>query len=170
VSGDPHALPMDWRDVPDPGMFDWQTGVQARIRSWVPASVPAPVWEQIAEPVRATVSRAHPVSAAMAGDLLGALTAVAVFAGARGVRSGPDQWLAEPMLKAFCARGRPDLSAATRGCYASRVRALRGPLPLADRDVFTPYTPAQMTALWAASVTVGPQQKGACPATKTAGT
>jgi hypothetical protein len=151
VSGDPHALPMDWRDVPDPGMFDWQTAVQARIRSWVPASVRAPVWEQIAEPVRTTVSRAHPVSAAMATDLLGALTAVAVFAAGRGVPARPEQWLAEPTLTAFAEHGRPDLLAATRRCYVSRVRALTDPLPLSDRDVFTPYAPSEMTALWAAA-------------------
>jgi hypothetical protein len=140
---------MDWRDVPDPGMFDWRGGVAARIASWNPGSLPPPVWERIGPAVRETVARSHPVSAVMASGLLGALSAVAVFALERGMGADPGVWLDPATLDLFARAGRPDLAAATRAGYVSRVRALCDPLPLADRDVFAPYRPGQMAALWA---------------------
>ena len=153
MRADPGVLPMDWRDVPDPGMFDWSAGVAARIRSWSPsASVCAgPDWERVGAQVREMVARAFPVSAVMASGLLGALSAVAVFCLERGLGQGPGVWLDSGTLKAFAVVGRPDLSAATRASYVSRVRSLADPLPLADRDVFAPYSPGEMAGLWSAA-------------------
>jgi hypothetical protein len=141
----------DWRDVADPGMFDWRAGVEAKIASFTPRVVPAPLWEKIAGRVRETVSRAHPTSAAMAKELLAALSAVAVFCEQAGLGHGSAVWLDEANLAAFVQRGRPGLSPSSRASIASRVRSLAHPVPLADRDVFTPYQPAELSALWSAA-------------------
>jgi hypothetical protein len=153
MRADPGILPMDWRDVPDPGMFDWGAGVAARIRSWSPSSAvcAGPDWERIGPGVRETVGRAFPVSAQMASGLLGAVTAVAVFALRRGLGAGPGVWLDPVTLRAFLVSGRDDLAFATRAQYVSRVRSLADPLPLADRDVMAPYSPREMAGLWSAA-------------------
>jgi hypothetical protein len=153
MRADPGILPMDWRDVPDPGMFDWGAGVAARIRSWRPSPsvCSGPDWERVGPEVRETVGRAFPVSAAGASGLLGALTAVAVFALERGLGQGAGVWLDPSTLGAFALAGRPDFSASTRASYVSRVRSLADPLPLADRDVFAPYSHGEMAGLWSAA-------------------
>jgi len=141
----------DWRDVADPGMFDWRAPVEAKIASFTPRSMPAPLWEKIADRVRETVSRAHPTSAGMAKELLAALSSVAAFCEQAGLGHGSAVWLDEATVTAFVRRGRPELSASSRASIASRVRSLAHPVPLADRDTFTTYRPGELGALWSAA-------------------
>lgn len=145
---------LDWQFVPEPGVFDWRTGVRDRIDAYTPAAADAGqalLWERIATTLRKTVARADPLSAGMARTLAAALWQVAVFADSHGLGEGEQVWMAGETLELFAARGRRDLSASSRRQIISRVRSLADPVPVSGRDVFTPYTPAELGQLWTAA-------------------
>jgi integrase len=145
---------LDWQFVPEPGVFDWRTPIRDRIDAWAPAAADAAgalLWGRIATSVRAAVTRADPLSPAMARTLASALWQVALFCEQRGLGEGERVWTDPRTLAAFVRHGRPDLAGTTRAQLASRVRSLADPVPCSGRDVFTPYTPAELAALWAAA-------------------
>jgi hypothetical protein len=145
---------LDWQFVPEPGVFDWRTGVRDRIDAYTPAAADAGqalLWERIATTLRKIVARADPLSAPMARTLAAALWQVAVFADGHGLGEGEQVWMAEETLELFAARGRRDLSPSSRRQIISRVRTLADPVPVSGRDVFTPYTPAELGQLWTAA-------------------
>lgn len=145
---------LDWQFVPEPGVFDWRTAVRDRIETFQPARLDtfgAVLWGRIATSVRQVVARADPLSAGMARTLAAALWQVALFCEQRGLGCGERVWTAEESLALFARHGRPDLSSASRTQIVSRVRSLADPVPCSGRDVFTPYTPAELAALWAAA-------------------
>lgn len=145
---------LDWQFVPEPGVFDWRTGVRDRIDAYTPAAADAGqalLWERIATTLRKTVACAGPLSAGMARTLAAALWQVAVFADSHGLGRGEQVWMAEETLELFAARGRRDLSPSSRRQIISRVRTLADPVPVSGRDVFAPYTPAELGQLWTAA-------------------
>jgi hypothetical protein len=142
---------LEWQEVPDAGVFDWRTPVRDRLAVWTPGGGEAALWEDLGPWLVESVERADPVSARMATDALAALWQVALFCERQGLGRGPRVWLAGHTLQLFRDKGRPDLSPASRAGLASRVRGLGHPVPLSGRDVFTPYRPGQLAALWAAA-------------------
>ena len=95
---------LDWQFVPEPGVFDWRTGVRDRIDAYAPAVADAGqalLWERIAATLRKTVARADPLSAPMARALAAALWQVAVFADSHGLGGGERVWMAEETLELF---------------------------------------------------------------------
>ncbi|MFG2425050.1 hypothetical protein ACGFWD_39320 [Streptomyces sp. NPDC048448] len=87
----------------------------------------------------------------MARTLAAALWQVAVFADSNGLGGEEQVWMAEETLELFAARDRRDLSLSSRRQIISRVRTLADPVPISGRDVFTPYTPAELGQLWTAA-------------------
>lgn len=145
---------LDWQFVPEPGVFDWRTPVRDRVQAWAPARLEGPgavLWGRSATSVRAVVARADPLSPGMVRALAAALWQVVLFCHQRGLGEGERVWTDPQSLAAFVRHGRPDLAEASRRQLASRVRSLADPVPCSGRDVFTPYTPLELAALWSAA-------------------
>jgi hypothetical protein len=145
---------LEWQFVPDAGVLDWRTPVRDAITAWRPKlrdAMEAAWWAGSQRRVREVVGRADPLTAKMAAHLAAALWQIALFCRHRQLGDTERTWLDEQTLTLFTAVGRPDLAPATRAAIASRVRSLANPVPVSGRDVFTPYTAAELAALWQAA-------------------
>lgn len=137
------------------------TTVESKIANYVPGSIPANVWEVIAEPVRDWVSKTNHATPL---DARRALTATAQFARycwqEAGLGLDPEDLFHLDLINEFVINALPDVSITTRSTYRSdllkiarAVRptdlALRGnTLIPAHEGVNPPYTPAEERLLW----------------------
>jgi hypothetical protein len=118
-----------------------------------------PAWERVAPLVRRAVREADPLLPYAAGELLGVLAKLAVFADGQGLPAQLEVWLAPELIERFVQVGCPAVSAATRGNYRSRLLRLRKavigpplrsgvPVKFSASDASRPYARAEQAALW----------------------
>ncbi|GAA3161153.1 hypothetical protein GCM10010466_60120 [Planomonospora alba] len=130
-----------------------------RIDTYVPAGSP-PGWSRVAGQVRRTVATAEPLTPYSAAELLSVLARLALFADAEGLPARPEVWLSREVIERFIAVGCAHLASGTRATYRSRLLRLREavlggdcttgrPVKLSASTASRPYTPTELTALWA---------------------
>ncbi|WP_329069946.1 hypothetical protein [Streptomyces sp. NBC_01429] len=133
--------------------------MERRIAQYRPVNAP-PAWEHVADEVRATVSRAAPLTTHRARDLLTALTRLAVFAHQLGIPADARRWLEPSMVEHFTATGCLNVKKSCRANYRACLTTIRHavygpdlpggrPVALGASDPSQPYTPHQKAGLWA---------------------
>ncbi|MEU3905561.1 hypothetical protein AB0F20_17220 [Streptomyces goshikiensis] len=133
--------------------------MERRIVQYRPNNAP-PAWERVADEVRATISRAAPLTSHRARDLLTALTRLAVFADHQGLPADARRWLDPEMVEHFTTAGCTDVKKSCRANYRACLTAIRlavygpdlpggRPVPLSASDPSEPYTGTQGADLWA---------------------
>ncbi|MEU6750062.1 hypothetical protein ABZ914_27935 [Spirillospora sp. NPDC046719] len=128
-----------------------------RIDSYKPRGNPA-AWARVRDEVRATVRAAEPLDRYTAGELMGALTKVALFADGQGLPADRKAWLSRELIERFTLVGIA-ASDRTKANYRSKLLLLREavigsdcrtgkPIKLSASTQSKPYTPAEISALW----------------------
>jgi len=129
------------------------------VATYAPADSP-PGWRRVADEVRCAVATALPFARYPAGELMGALTKLALFADAEGYPIQADLWLTREYIERFIAVGCSDLGEASRANYRSKLLRLREglmggdcatgrPARLSGSAASRPYTRTEQAALWA---------------------
>lgn len=133
--------------------------MERRIARYRPTYAP-PAWERVKDEVRATITRAAPLTTHRARDLLTALTRIAVFADQQGHPADARRWLDPAMIEHFIAVGCPEVKEAARANYRACLTAIRlavhgpdlpggKPVALSGSDPSAPYSRAEKAGLWA---------------------
>jgi len=134
-------------------------GLDGVLASYIPADNP-PGWRRVAGEVRSAVAAALPFAQYPAGELMGALTKLALFADAEGYPTQADLWLTREYIERFIAVGCSHLGDASRANYRSKLLRLREalmggdcatgrPTQLSGSAASRPYTRNEQAALWA---------------------
>src|SRR5688500_12738338 len=108
--------------VAPPGVCVWQVAVSERISSYHPRKNPAG-WARVADEVRAAVAGAEPLTPGSAGELMGALAKLALFADGEGYPADAQVWLTRELIERFLFVGAP-VSSATKANYRSKLLRL----------------------------------------------
>lgn len=129
------------------------------VATYAPADSP-PGWRRVAGEVRCAVAAALPFARYPAGELMGALTKLALFADAEGYPIQADLWLTREYIERFIAVGCSHLGEASRANYRSKLLRLREaltdgdcvtgkPARLSGSTASRPYSRSEQAALWA---------------------
>lgn len=144
------------RSDTEPGI---SSGFGTEIDAYIPADNP-PGWRRVAAEVRATVAAALPFTPYPAGELMGVLAKLALFADAEGQPLQAGLWLTREYIERFVLVGCASVGEATRANYRSKLLRLREavnggdcmtgkPARLSGSSASHPYTGAEQAALWA---------------------
>ncbi|XVQ11148.1 hypothetical protein ACQP1W_00805 [Spirillospora sp. CA-255316] len=134
-------------------------GEDVAIASYVPAENP-PGWRRVAGEVRTVVATALPFTRYPAGELMGVLSKLALFADAEGQPIQADLWLTREYIERFVLVGCAHLGESSRANYRSKLLRLREavlggdcatgkPSRLSGSQASRPYTRVEQVALWA---------------------
>lgn len=132
-----------------------------RIDSYRPHGNPAG-WVRVRDEVRATVRSAEPLDRYTAGELMGALAKLALFADGEGHLADRRAWLSRELIERFVLVG-ISASDRTKANYRSKLLLLREavigsdcrtgkPVKLSASTLSKPYTQAEISALWSWAV------------------
>ncbi|QKW32672.1 hypothetical protein HUT06_00325 [Actinomadura sp. NAK00032] len=133
-------------------------GPKTVVASYTPAENP-PGWRRVAGEVRLAVATALPFTRYSAGELMGVLSQLALFADAEGQPIRADLWLTREYIERFILVGCAHLGEASRANYRSKLLRLRealfggvcatgAPARLSGSVASCPYTRAEQVSLW----------------------
>lgn len=142
-----------------PGVLDWRWVVTSYIDAYRPRRA-TPAWDRVAGEVRRIVHTSLPQTPYTAGQLLGPLTQLALFADGHGHPAEAAAWLSREVIEHFIATSAPILAQSTLANYRARLLRLREavlgpetktgrPAHLSGSLASRPYTPAERAELWA---------------------
>lgn len=152
-------MPMRSRTSPDSDIKAVLDEIEQVVNGYVPAGAPLG-WPRVAAAVREAVVAAAPHISYGAGELMGVLTRLALFADAEGQPVQAAVWLSREYIERFVTVGCADVGRATRANYRSKLLRLREcllggdcrtgtPAKLPGAPASRPYTAAEQAALWA---------------------
>ncbi|WP_242910730.1 hypothetical protein [Actinomadura terrae] len=134
------------------------SGQEDVVASYTPADNP-PGWRRVAGEVRKVVRTALPLMRYSAGELMGVLSQLALFADAEGQPIRADLWLTREYIERFVLVGCAHLGESSRANYRSKLLRLREavlggdcatgtPARLSSSPTSYPYTRAEQVSLW----------------------